>query len=127
MSYQQRGFSLVEILIALVILAVLTMMLMPAYRAYQLHADRSDAFKSLMALQIAQEKYRIENPTYAALASIWTGSSSYDGHYTMAVSDNTASTYTLTATATGEQINDTGCTVLTLSYLNGTVTKSPST
>lgn len=123
--FQQKGFSIVEILIVLVILAILVIALTPAYQSYQIRSNRSDAIKSILAIQIAQEKYRITSTTYGSLANVWSGTASYSGYYTMGVSGNTASAYVITAAALGAQTSDTGCTTLTLTTANGTATKSP--
>lgn len=123
---RRAGFTFTEILIVVVIIAVLTLIFMPKFSIYQLRANRSDAMNSLAGLQLAEEKYRTSNTTYGTLAQVWTGSSSYSSYYTLAVTVNTATSYTLTATATGTQAEDTDCSVFTLSYANGTTTKSPS-
>lgn len=123
---RRMGFTFTEILIVVVIVAVLTLIFMPKFSIYQLRANRSDAINSLAGLQLAEEKYRTTNTTYGTLAQVWTGSSSYSSYYTLAVTVNTATSYTLTATATGTQADDTDCPVFTLSYANGTTTKSPS-
>lgn len=119
-----NGFSIIELLIVLIIIGILTAMLTPAYRSYVLKSNRGDAIKSLMALQIAQEKYRVNNTAYGTLANVWTGSSSIEGYYTMTVPSNTSTSYTLTATAAGTQTSDTSCTSFTLTYATNTMTQS---
>lgn len=123
---KQKGFSIVEIIIVLLILAILVFALTPAYRSYQMRANRSDAIKSILAIQVAQEKYRIGATTYAPLASIWSGTNSYEGYYRMGVSNNTGTTYTITATGLTSQTADTGCVTLTLTSTNGTATQTPA-
>lgn len=123
---KQAGFSITEILIVLVIITILVLFFTPAFDTYTLRANRSDAIKTLMAIQLSEERYRIKNTTYGTLAQVWTGTASYEGYYTMAVTVNTATAYTITATAIGAQTGDTGCTTLTVSYSNGTTTKSPA-
>ncbi|HLD84370.1 MAG TPA: type IV pilin protein [Coxiellaceae bacterium] len=123
---KQAGFSITEILIVLVIMSILVLLFMPSFDTYTLRANRSDGIKTLMAIQLAEEKYRINHATYGALADVWTGTASYENYYTMAVTVNTATAYTITATATGTQTGDTECTTLTVSYSNGTTTKSPA-
>lgn len=125
----QRGFSLMEIIIVLLIVALLTIVLMPAYNNYITKSRRSDGIKSLMAMQIAQEKYRLTNTDYASSpAALNLSTNSIDGYYTMAVTTNTTSTYAITATATsgGGQTADTGCTTLTITYANNTATNTPT-
>lgn len=123
----QRGFSIIEVIIVLLIIALLTVVLMPAYNSYITKSRRSDGIKSLMAMQIAQEKYRLKNTDYASSpAAMSFSTDSIDGYYTMAVTANTASSYTITATAGSEQAADTGCTTLTITYANNTATNTPT-
>ena len=122
-----HGFTVVEILIVLILVAVLTILITPSFRYYIVRANRSDAIKSILAIQLAEEKYRLSNTTYGTLAQVWSGTDSIDGLYTMSVSDNTATAYTITATAKTAQSGDSECTTMTLVYANGSTTKTPST
>lgn len=129
---KKSGFSLIEILIALVIIAILIVAISPAFNSYILRSNRSDAIKSLAAMQVAEEKWRVNNTSYTTtIANISpTGSgASIDSHYTLAIGSASASAYTLTATPTGSQAGDTDCALFTLTYANGTtsLTSSPLT
>ena len=55
-------------------------------------------------LQLRQERWRAENPSYASETDLGTlpASDSYD----FAVTDESATTYTITADAVGKQAND---------------------
>jgi len=123
------GFSLMELLAVLVLLALMAILVIPIYENWLIYSNRTDAIQTLSAMQIAQERYRLTNNTYGTLAQIWTGSSSVSGHYTLSVSNVSASAYTITATATGKQAQDTqngaSCASIVLSYANNTVTKTP--
>lgn len=126
-----KGFSLLELIVAIVIVAILAAIAVSSYRSYILKGNRSDALRTLLAMQMAQEKYRMNNSTYGTLAQVWNGvTTSENGFYTLAISANTATTYTLTATAVGSQANDsedgTSCTTITLTYSNGTTTRTPA-
>jgi len=126
-----KGFSLLEVIIATVIVAILAAIAVSSYRTYILKGHRSDALHTLLAMQLAQEKYRMNNATYGTLAQVWNGVSTSDGgYYTLAISSNTATAYTITATAVGSQSSDaedgTSCSTLTIAYNNGTTTKTPT-
>lgn len=121
---KQNGFSIIEILIVVIIMAILVSILAPALRTYIIKSNRSDAIKSLAALQVAEEKWRLTNSTYGALSSVWTGTASLEGYYTMSVTGNTATAYTISAVAGTTQSADTGCTTMTITYANGTSTKN---
>ncbi len=128
---KNKAFSLMELMVVLAIVAILAVVAIPAYQTYVRKANRTDAFHTLLAMQLAQEKYRMTNTTYGTLAQVWGGvSSTPAGHYTLTITGNTATAYTLTATATGGQANDkegaTSCTPLVLTYANNTTTKTPA-
>lgn len=129
---RQTGFTLIELVIAMVILAILVALAMPSYQAYVLRSHRGEGVAALNALQLQQEKYRTYHNTYGALATVWSGSATTDnGYYTLAVTNPTATGFVATATAQGNQVNDsqsgTSCSTLTLtvSGLNTTYTPAP--
>ncbi|NEX64581.1 type IV pilin protein [Noviherbaspirillum galbum] len=123
-----RGFTLVELLVALVIVGVLASIATASYSDSMRKGRRSDAMVGLSSLQLAQEKYRSNNTTYGTLTDIGGSTTSPQGYYTLSVSANSATGYTLTATAvsTKSQNNDTGCTALTLTQSGETTTTTPS-
>ncbi|MDG1065286.1 MAG: type IV pilin protein [Luminiphilus sp.] len=106
----ESGFTLVELLIAVVIVGVLTAVALPAYQDFVKSSRRADARNALFNLQVNQERYRSNNLSYATLAqlssSYGVSSTSEAGHYSISVTVNTASTYTATATPAGSQIGD---------------------
>jgi type IV pilus assembly protein PilE len=61
-----RGFSLTELMITLVIVAILASIALPSYRNYVIRANRGDATHALMRIAAQQEKYFIQNNTYAS-------------------------------------------------------------
>jgi type IV pilus assembly protein PilE len=61
----QTGFTLLELIIVVAIISILASIAIPAYNGYVETSKRSDAQASLMALAIAQEKYRAQCPSYA--------------------------------------------------------------
>jgi type IV pilus assembly protein PilE len=127
---KNKGMTLIELLIALTVIAILAVIAATVYSSQLRVSRRSDAINTLFAMSLAEERYRTTNTTYGTLAQVWGGvTTSTGGYYTLAISAITTSTYTITATATGDQVNDkegsTSCTPLTLAANNGTITETP--
>lgn len=127
----RNGFSILEMMIVVVILAILTILALSLYTSNIRQGRRSDAVNTLLAMSLAEERYRTINTTYGTLAQVWGGvTTSTQGYYTLSISGTSATGYTLTATANGDQANDaasgTSCATLTLTSANGTVTESPA-
>lgn len=126
-----RGFTLIELMITVVVLAILVATAVALYTPQLRQGRRADGINSLLSISMAEERYRSTNTTYGTLAQVWGGvTASTGGYYTLGISNVSATSYTLTATATGDQANDTegstSCASLQLLMSNGTVTRSPS-
>lgn len=114
------GFTLLELMIALVVLGVLLAVAFPSYQSAVRKGRRADAFAAIAAVQQAQERHRANQITYAGnlnatpdpLTLRQVSATSANGHYTLALSDHSASGYTVTATGVGSQAADGSCTVL---------------
>lgn len=66
-----RGFSLIEIVIVMAILAVLAVLTLPSFREHVLKGRRAEAREALLALQLAQERFRSGHPRYADRLEDW--------------------------------------------------------
>ena len=126
-----NGFTLIELMIAILIISIITLIATNIYSGYVQQGRRIDAINSMISISLAEERYRTTNAQYGTLAQVWSNvSASAEGYYTLAISSVSASSYTITATATGNQTNDaangTSCATLTLAMSNGTLTKTPS-
>lgn len=125
------GFTLIEIMISIAIVSILAVIAIYLYSDQVRRARRSDGTSTLAAMSNAQERYRLSNSSYGSLSQVWGGvTSTSEGYYTLSISGTSSTGYTLTATAVGDQANDsqdgTACNVLQLSVSAGTITKSPS-
>lgn len=122
----QRGFTLTEVLIAVAIIGILAAIALPSYSAYVQKARRTDAKEALLRIQLEQERWRANNASYAGKLVDdlgWSEAKSAEGHYSLALSDASATSFTATATAIGIQAKDTSCKEISLTYSAGTLTK----
>ena len=128
----RNGFTLIELMIAVAIVAILAALALPSYQSYVRKGNRGDATSLLQAVNLAQEKHRLGNASYAATFAALSppcscSSTSERGHYTVAVSGASATGYTLTATAASSmQQADTGCTAITLTVNGGNTSYAPN-
>lgn len=115
---QDKGFTLIELMITVAIVAILATVAYPAYQEQVRSTRRADCTGTLMNLAGAMERYYTTNNNYTgatAAAVLGTAQCPIDGGaatYNLAVA-STASTFTLTATRTGAQAGD-RCGDLTL-------------
>jgi len=111
---QQRGFTLIELMIALVVLAIVTAIAYPSYTNQVIKSRRADGIAALNRKAMQMESCRSDNATYVGCPAI-APSTSEDGYYNIATPVSvTSTTYAFTATATGAQASDTKCRTLTL-------------
>jgi type IV pilus assembly protein PilE len=114
---RQRGVTLIELMIVVVIAAILASIAIPSYRSYVLRTHRTEARTALMALAAGQEKFYVQNNRYADTAELEDAppgglglpDTTENGWYTIAIVDGDAEGYSATATATGGQSEDTHC------------------
>ena len=120
-----RGFSLIELMIAMVIVAILAAIAIPGYRNYVMRVNRNDATAALLKIAAAQEKFYLQNNTYtnnlddpppAGLGIPTTE----NGYYTLTLAFVGAATEGFIATATvdagGPQAADDACATFTINH-----------
>ena len=134
-----KGFTLIELLIALAVIGILAAIALPSYNNQIRKSRRADAVTALSVFQQAQERWRANNATYAALADLTAATTatppgfglsatSSKGYYSITITTPTDSSYTATATAVNgtTQAADVGCTILTVTVQNGSGTNGPA-
>jgi len=113
----QRGFSLIELVIALAIVGILTAIALPSYASYMRKSVRSDAQAFITDAANRQQQFLSDRRTYAGSMSTLNISApaTLNGKYTfsIAAADGPPPTFTITATATGDQVHDV-CPTLTI-------------
>lgn len=120
----QRGFTLIEMLVATSVAGVLAATAYPSFTAPLHKARRFDGISTLLQVQMGQEQWRSDHARYASLTDLRVATASSQGHYQLAVIDADDRGYTVTATATGAQAHDRGCQVLRLTVSGGQDTRS---
>ena len=125
---QLAGFTLIELMIAVVVVALLAAIALPSYQSSVRKARRADAMDAAVGVQHAQERHRSNHTAYAAtLAAMGLSVSSTNSYYGAVLSAVSANGYTLTLTAASgsSQASDTGCTALTVVVTNGSPVYNP--
>jgi type IV pilus assembly protein PilE len=113
---RQAGFSLIELMIVVAIVAILATIATASYKSYALRANRAEARQALLSIQAAQEKFFLQNNSYATTLALIVAAAPAGlgvpldasgntpaGHYQVSVIAATATTYTVQAKAIGSQ------------------------
>lgn len=101
---KQNGFTLIELMIAVLVLGVLAAIAIPSYQGYVRRTACEDAKATLMGAANLLERFRAQNNTYtgAALGSYVQAPVDGKKQFTISIdSSSTATTFGLTATPTG--------------------------
>jgi type IV pilus assembly protein PilE len=114
MKRSALGVTLVELMIVLAILSIIVAVAYPSYAAYTERTRRADGQTTLLNAAQALERCYTQNNTYVGCAF---PAVSPDGFYAIAATVQTVTAFTLTATPQGQQANDTGCAVLSLTHI----------
>jgi type IV pilus assembly protein PilE len=120
------GITLIELMVTLAIIAILSSVAISSYRSYTLRANRIDGETMLMKIQVAEEKFFLQNNTYTTSIAVLPPNglglvtTTASGYYTLAVAagstNSIATSYSATATAAGTQLDDkSACLTLTIS------------
>ena len=100
---QARGFTLIELMIAVAIVAILAAVALPAYDSYAQRGKIAEATSSLSELRLRAEKFFADNRTYQNAGATDVGfNETITGarYFTYNCTSGSAVTFTCTATGT---------------------------
>ena len=125
---KNKGFTLIELMIVVVIMGVIAAIAYPLYIDYVLSSRRAVAAKALTELSTRmQRQWQNASPHVypSAISAVGMASTTDGNHYSLQIASASTTSYTIQAVAIGSspQANDTGCTTMTLS---ATGQKSPA-
>ena len=100
---REKGFTLMELMIVVVIIGILSAIAYPNYRQYAARAKRNEAKAELLKIATLQERFYLQNNTYTTdmtnLGFAATGNNKSDtGSYNINVDLATANDFLATAT-----------------------------
>lgn len=130
MSKVQRGFTLIELVIVILLMSIVLGLSIPGYRHYTARAGHIDASNALLRIAAAQERFYLQNGTYADNGALainppiglgFTDAKSLLRYYDLHITSDPAIgaltvgyTATATADADGTQKGDADCTSLSI-------------
>jgi len=116
--HEQKAFSLIELMVVIGIVGILAAVSYPSFMNQMRESRRSEASTTLLSIQANYEEYNAEYSNYPSNNTLSSGAiipNTNNYGYTTVTTPNS---YTLTATAFGDQSNDTqggvSCAVMTL-------------
>lgn len=127
--FKQKGITLVELMIVIVVVSILATIAIPGYQQYVMRSKRVTAEGDLYAFKNSMQRFFAENNTYvgtsaavpgAPIAALFPDQSPIDSDtpaYNLTITAASATAFTLQATPIGGQTND-DCGNLTLTSTN---------
>ncbi len=121
------GFTLIEIVVAVLIAGLLAAIALPSYLDQVRKSRRADAFDAISQVRQQQERHRSQNPSYAdSLAALRLAERSSAGHYQLRLSEAGPQGFILHVRPSpgGRQAGDKDCTELVLQVFRGLQTQT---
>jgi type IV pilus assembly protein PilE len=120
---RERGFSLIELMIVVLIISILATVALNSYRKYVIRANRTDAKSAMQDLAGREERFMYKNNTYTAGSAALNITTSFGGpNYQVTVASASTTAYVVQGAPLGKQLSDDKeCGTMQLSS-NGVVT-----
>ena len=102
-AHVQRGFTMVELMIVVVIVSILATVAVPSYRNYVTRARITEAVGGLSDMRVKMERHFQDNRTYVGACAAGTQAPlpAATATFTFSCTNLAGSTYTVLATGTG--------------------------
>jgi type IV pilus assembly protein PilE len=122
MPARTAGWTLIELVVALLILAILAVFALPAYRSHALRAHRVEAKSVLLDLAAAQERFYLHHDRYASHAELAAAppqglglaETTRNGRYQLTIDVADTRVFRATAAASADQASDERCATFTI-------------
>jgi prepilin-type N-terminal cleavage/methylation domain-containing protein len=128
-----KGFTLLEIIIVIIIIGVLASLALPRFFATVEYSRSTEALNSISALRQSLERcYLQNNGDYSAPTACNNGDGTLDiadpglspnAHFTYAITDQSATDYTITALRNGVDNGD-GTSTIVVAQTGGSITRT---
>lgn len=124
-NHQNKGFTLIELMIVVVIIGIIAAIAYPSYQDSVRKARRADAQSQMMELASFMERFYTENNQYHQINDASAAAVSLPGgidsdYYDYSLSGLSATTYTIDGARTGSQTADT-CGDLAITNTGGKI------
>ena len=113
------GVTLLELMIVVIVLSILAAIAFPSYRGYVIRTNRTEATAALLNIASNQERFYLQNNTYATNTQLPTAppnglgiaTTTEGGRYTLSIQAADATGFTARAVPAtgGGQTSDTAC------------------
>ncbi|MCG7553956.1 MULTISPECIES: type IV pilin protein [Pseudoalteromonas] len=115
----ERGFTLIEVMIVVVIIGILSAIAYPNYTEYVRRGARADAMTLLLDAANKQEQFFVDNRAYSNdLEAIGVPTATENGYFNVTLENVTADTFRIVATAAAGPVQgDEQCPALTIDEL----------